>query len=161
MIMKSPIQLFVALAVLLACGVVAAQVYKWVDKDGKVQFSDTPPPPSATKEDAKKIVVKPASGSGTASASDEAPKSLADRNKDFDKRKTEAAAKAKKDAEKASNAANNETACQDATANLSELESGRPMARNNAQGERTVMSDEDRAAEIAKMRAITSKACKN
>ncbi len=159
--MKSPIQLFVALAVLLACGVVAAQVYKWVDKDGKVQFSDTPPPPSATKDDPKKLAVKPASGTGSGGASDEGPKSLADRNKEFDKRRTDAATKAKKDGEKAANDAKNDSVCQDATANLAELESGRPMARANAQGERSVMSDEERAAEIAKMREMTAKTCKN
>ena len=42
--MKSPVQLFTAVAILLATATVAAQVYKWVDKDGKIQYSDTPPP---------------------------------------------------------------------------------------------------------------------
>ena len=46
--MKSPVQLFIAMAILLATATVAAQVYKWVDKDGKVQYTDTPPPASAT-----------------------------------------------------------------------------------------------------------------
>ena len=53
--MKSPVQIFVAIAVLLATATVAAQVYKWVDKDGQVQYTDTPPPPGAAKVEAKKI----------------------------------------------------------------------------------------------------------
>jgi len=36
--MKSPVQLFAALAIFLATATVAAQVFKWIDKDGKVNF---------------------------------------------------------------------------------------------------------------------------
>ncbi len=161
MIMKSPIQIFIALAVLLAATVVTAQVYKWVDKDGKVQFTDTPPPPGASKDDPKKLTVKPASGPGTAAPPATAAKSLNDRNKDFEKRRTDAAAAAKKDAEKQDIAAKNAEVCQDATANLAELESGRPMGKASANGERSLMSDEERAAQIAKMRDVVSKSCKN
>ena len=28
----------------LACGLAHAQAYRWVDKDGKVRYGDTPPP---------------------------------------------------------------------------------------------------------------------
>ena len=38
----------VALA-LIACAAQAAQMYKWVDKDGKVQYTDHPPPTGAAK----------------------------------------------------------------------------------------------------------------
>jgi len=156
MILKSPIQLFIALAVLLACSVVAAQVYKWVDKDGKVQFTDTPPPPSAAKEDAKKINVKPANGSTPGTA----PKKLADANKDFEKRRTEATTKSKKDDEKKADDEKNAEVCNDAKSNLAELQSGRPMGKVDAKGDRALMSDEDRAAQSAKMQDIISKACK-
>ena len=154
--LKSPIQLFIALAVLLAATVVAAQVYKWVDKDGKVQFTDTPPPPSATKEDPKKINVKPANGSTPGTA----PKKLAEANKDFEKRRTDATAKAKKDDEKKGDDDRNAEACNDAKSNLAELQTGRAMSRTNAKGERSIMSDEERAAEMAKMQDIVTKACK-
>lgn len=40
----------IALAVGLACGTTqAAKLYKWVDKDGKVSYQDTPPPANAGK----------------------------------------------------------------------------------------------------------------
>jgi glutaredoxin len=47
-----------ACAALLACalGSHAQQtIYKWVDKDGKVQFSDSPPPPDATNPTQKTL----------------------------------------------------------------------------------------------------------
>jgi len=47
----------------LSVGNVHAQMYKWVDADGKIFYSDSPPPPSA-----KKIDPKPLSVTGDASA---------------------------------------------------------------------------------------------
>ena len=35
----------IALAVL--CGGAAAQMYRWVDKDGRTHYTQTPPPPDA------------------------------------------------------------------------------------------------------------------
>jgi glutaredoxin len=40
--------LFTALALLFAASA-AAQMYRWVDKDGKVHYTDTPPPAAAAK----------------------------------------------------------------------------------------------------------------
>lgn len=57
--MKTPrILQMTACAALLACafGSHAQQtVYKWVDKDGKVQFSDSPPPADATNATQKTL----------------------------------------------------------------------------------------------------------
>lgn len=153
--MKSPIQLFVAVAVLLATATVAAQVYKWVDKDGKVQYSDTPPPPSASKADPKKLNTGPTAAPAAANA----PKSLQERTKDADKRRSEDAEKAKKDEEAQKLAKQNEESCKEASRFKSELETGRPMARNNDKGERAFMSDEERSAEIARMKSIMAEAC--
>jgi glutaredoxin len=42
--------------VLLATAAVAqTNVYRWVDKDGKVHFSDTPPPPEARESSQKRL----------------------------------------------------------------------------------------------------------
>jgi glutaredoxin len=47
----------VCIAALLACLGAQAQsnVYRWVDKDGKVHFSDTPPPPEAKDATQKRM----------------------------------------------------------------------------------------------------------
>ncbi len=160
--MKSPIQLFVAAAVLLATATVAAQVYKWVDKDGKVQYSDTPPPPSASKADPKKLntgATTPAPTEAAAKSAANAPKTVQERSKEADKRRIDEAEKAKKDEEAQKVAKQNEERCKDATRYKSELDSGRPIARNNDQGERTFMSDEERSAELARAATVMTEAC--
>jgi hypothetical protein len=153
--MKSPIRLFIAIAILLATATVAAQVYKWVDKDGKVQYSDTQPPADATKAEAKKVD----SGKASSSASP-AANTLEDRVKGYDKRRTDAAESAKKaedERKKDEAAAEN---CKGAQAALRDLESGRPIRRTNDKGEINVMGDEEREAELAKVRASATASCK-
>jgi hypothetical protein len=48
------------LAVFMLCSVMAAtagaaEMYRWVDKEGKVHYTDTPPPPSAKKMEEKNL----------------------------------------------------------------------------------------------------------
>jgi glutaredoxin len=61
-----PRLLLAALAMLFAAGAVA-QTYRWVDKDGKVNYSDTPPPPAAAKS------VQKRSGGGNVVESGQTP----------------------------------------------------------------------------------------
>ena len=153
--MKSPVQLFIALAILLATATVAAQVYKWVDKDGKVQYTDTPPPASATKAEAKKVDA-PASAAKTSVPA----KSLQDRAKDYDKRKADDAEKTKKAELDKKNDAINASNCADARAAVRELEVGRPITRTTETGAREFLDDEARQAEMAKARKAVADFCK-
>ncbi len=155
--MKSPIQFFAAIAILLATATVAAQVYKWVDKDGKVQYTDTPPPPGATKTEAKKVDTGP--GTGGTSAPTPA-KSLQDRAQDYDKRKTDAAEQNKKAGEAQKKSAENDENCKAAKSALADLESGRPIRRSNDKGELAYMSDEERQAEVSKAKEVVASSCK-
>ena len=154
--MKSPVQLFIAVAILLATATVAAQVYKWVDKDGKVQYSDTPPPASATKTEAKKVDTAPAA----AAVGNSPTKALLDRAKDFDKRKADDAEKAKKSEADQKTAAGNATNCSDARAAVRELETGRPIARTSEAGAREFLSDEARQTEMARAQKSVADFCK-
>ena len=70
--------LCIRLALLFSAGTAFAQMYRWVDKDGKVRYGDTPPPgvksssikgpqsgaapaaPAAAAKDAKKGPLTPA-----------------------------------------------------------------------------------------------------
>ena len=154
--MKSPVQLFTAVAILLATATVAAQVYKWVDKDGKIQYSDTPPPASATKAEAKKVDTSPVAAATTAPPA----KALQDRAKDYDKRQADAAEKAKKAELDQKNAAINASNCSDARNGLRELETGRPVTRATETGAREYLDDEARQAEMAKARKSVADFCK-
>lgn len=152
--MKSPIQLFIAIAILLATATVAAQVYKWVDKDGQVQYTDTPPPPGATKAEAKKV------DTGSAAPASTAP-TLETRAKNFDKRRASDAEKAKKAAEAQKKADIDAENCKIANMRIREIENGRPLKQSNDQGEATYMTDETRQAELTKARALAATSCKD
>ena len=154
--MKSPVQLFIAVAILLATATVAAQVYKWVDKDGKVQYSDTPPPASATKAEAKKVETSPAA----ASTSPTPAKSLQDRAKESDKRKADIAEKSKKAEADQKIAEANAANCSDAKGALRDLETGRPMVRTSESGAREYVDDDARQAEMTKVRKAITDFCK-
>jgi hypothetical protein len=65
--------LLLALAVALAAPVHAA-MYKWVDAQGRVQYSDTPPPPTARKAEEQKIVPNTIQTTGAPFAVQEAAK---------------------------------------------------------------------------------------
>lgn len=160
--MKSPVRVFMALAILLATATVTAQVYKWIDKDGRVQYTDTPPPANATKTEAKKLAVPTSSSATNSAAASASPaKSLTERSKEFDKRRTDTAEKAKKDEEADKVAKQNQDRCKEANRYLSSLESGTPLLRNNDKGERGLMTDDERAAETARAKAAASESCKS
>ena len=151
--MKSPIQLFIAIAILLATATVAAQVYKWVDKDGQVQYTDTPPLPGATKAEAKKV------DTGSAAPSSTAP-TLETRAKNFEKRRASDAEKDKKVAEAQKKADFDAENCKIANMRIRDFESGRPLKRTNDQGEATYRSDETRLSELTQSRALAATSCK-
>lgn len=154
--MKSPIQLFIAIAILLATATVAAQVYKWVDKDGQVQYSDAPPPAGSSKAEAKKVETS----APVASTANTPAKTLQDRAKDYDKRRTDVAESAKKAEATRKNDEIAEENCKSARAGLRDLESGRPIRRTNEKGEINVMTEEEREAELTKVRAAAAASCK-
>lgn len=165
--MKSPVQLFAALAIFLATATVAAQVFKWIDKDGKVNFTDTPPPAEAVKGEAKKIAIPSASPSplplpSAAPAKLVAPpaKTGTDQAKDAEKKKTDLAEKAKKDEAADKIAKQNEERCKEAKRYLTTLESGTPIKQSNDAGETVFMTDEARGSESARAKTAVTESCK-
>jgi glutaredoxin len=64
---------------LAASGTAWAQAYRWIDKDGKVQFTDTPPPPGA--KDVRKTAAPAAPAE--AATSPQLPFEIARLQKDF------------------------------------------------------------------------------
>ncbi|MEK8032800.1 DUF4124 domain-containing protein [Ideonella sp. DXS29W] len=159
---------WLALAVALVHTSALAQgIWKWRDKDGRVQVSDRAPPVDVPEKD---ILQRPhgarapapaLSASEAASAADSAPR--VDPTLEAKKNKMQAdqaaAEKAKKDAETAKrNQARMET-CQRARNQLAALESGQRVGRMNDKGEREILDDSGRAAEIARTRAVADSAC--
>ena len=157
------------LALVVALGhssVLAQGIWKWRDKDGRVQVSDRPPPVEIAEKD---ILQRPhgarlptqATAASDAASMPEGPR--VDPTLEAKKTKQQAdqaaAEKAKKDAETTKrNQAKLET-CQRARNQLAALESGQRVGRMNEKGEREILDDAGRAAEIARTRQVADSAC--
>lgn len=59
-----------------------AQIYKWVDKNGKTQYTDQPPPPDAAKAE-QKLNIKSVPVTGSQDRS----RNLSEEREEFDKRR--------------------------------------------------------------------------
>ena len=130
----------------LATTSVVAQTYKWKDADGKIHYSDQPPPANAKEE----TTVKPrksatAATAAPAAADKGAPKTKAktyvEQEADFKKRQVEAAKREDEEKKKAAEAAEKKQNCDRARAQLRSLQAGGRVTQTNAQGEREYMSD--------------------
>ncbi len=133
-----------------------AQLYKWVDANGQVHYSDKPPPASAKREKTLNIRNVPApappSEGGTATA-----KSAAEQDLEFRKRKVEQEEEQKKAAAEAETEREN---CARAQEKLRLYEEAGRVYRVDEQGERQYLSDEGRERGMAQAREEIAKYCK-
>ena len=123
---------------------------KWVDADGKVHYSDEPPPSNVKS----KTLAIPSAASGVP-----AQKSIAEREaerKKSLKAKEEAAQKAAQQQESELAKQKN---CAGAKANLNTLESHAPVATYNDKGERSLMDDSARQQGIEEANRQISMYC--
>jgi len=142
----------------------SAQLYRWVDKDGKLRYGDTPPP------GAKATTLKPPSGPSAppaAPASDAAaskdakkgPLTPAEQEADYRRRQLEAQKARDKDDQARRDADAKQANCARAREALATLESGQRITRTDAQGERAFLEDEARARETEKARQSVREWC--
>ena len=124
-----------------------AQLYKWVDKDGNVRYSDRPP------VDAKASQLKPPPGAPSAPAAagkkDEKPLTP---EQAFQKRQKDQEDQAQKTEKQRAEADASRFNCEVAQANLRTAESGQRMSSTDKTGERVYLSDAQvaKAAELAR-----------
>ena len=178
-------RLFLALGLCLACVGAQAQ-WQWVDKDGRKVFSDRAPPPEIP---AKNILKQPGGGARTVAvpaapppAGAQAPSAAAsaaaapsggdgqalgtprlsgvDKELAEKKKQAEAAAlaKVKADEDRAQKArADN---CERAKANKALMDSGVRVSHTKASGEREILDDAGRAAELKRIQTVMETNCK-
>lgn len=157
--------LALAAAGLVAAPSAAQQLYKYTGPDGKVQYSDRPPPEGqkAEKITGRASIVSPGA-SGAASGSDAAksgaPKSLAEQDQEFRKRRLEAQEKASKDAKLAENRRAQDESCAALRTQLSGVQSGARIARLNEKGEREFLEDDGIQQEIQRLQREIANTCK-
>ncbi len=147
-----------SVAILLAgCAGGAMAQYVWLNDKGVKQYSDTPPPASVPNSKILKSPHGSAQASTAAKAAEEqasegdttkkAPQTTAEKNADFNKRKMEQAEKDKEAAAKAKQAADKKKGCEQAANYKRALDSGERISRMDKSGERSYMTDEERAQE--------------
>ncbi len=153
---------------LLAAAGASAQPYKWVDKNGRVQYGDMPPPgASATPlRTPSGRAAPPASEEPKDEAKDQAkdetkkqPLTAAEQEAEFRKRRDEAEQQRQKQAKAAEEVAARKQNCVVAQNQLRTMESGQRIARTNAQGERYFLEDAQIAQETAKARQAVQDWC--
>jgi len=157
----------VMLAVMLAFAAMAsAQMYRWVDKDGRVHYTATPPPPGA-KARALRSPAAPAPASAADDAAKDAgakdarkgPLTPAEQEQEYRKRQLEAQKAREKEALAAKDAEAKQENCLRAREALRTFESGQRVSRTNAQGERYYLDDDARASETEAARRAVQDWC--
>lgn len=161
----------------------AAAQYQWIGKDGRKVFSDRPPPADVQQKDILKqpggrraalpaIPAEPADAAGSGAAATPAvaaAKPKADPNapklsgKDAElearKKKLEEEEAAKKKAEEEKVAQVRAENCERAKKAVAVLQSGVRVSSTNAKGEREIMDDNARGAELKRVQAVADRDC--
>jgi len=149
MSMPFRITLLLALSVTLPTAA-HGEMYKWVDDEGNVQYSQNPPPGSKAAE-----VVKPPPKVDTEGAT----QALSEQEAQF-KGRQEAAGKEAEEAEKtAAEAAQKKQACESARKNLERLQNAQRIFKKDAAGNRSRVSEEERQQSIKKAEESIKKNC--
>ena len=134
----------------------AAQQYKWVDQNGKVQYGDVPPP--GVK--AQRLKPPPgASAPAAAAKKDEKGAKPLSPEAAYRKRQEDAQKENEKAAQAEQEAAAKRENCVRAQESLRTLESGQRIARTDAKGERYYLEDAQIAQEITRARQMVRESC--
>ena len=146
-------RLVVSLSVLLITALPAqAEIYKWVDKDGTVKYTDTPPPSGAKsigtlgkKATSPAPVASPASGSSLDAATPQANSGTGQSDvsaKELEKKKREIEEVEKRNkAEKEAQAKQKQLNCTAARSNYQSYSQGGRIYKTNEKGERVYLGD--------------------
>lgn len=144
--------------IVLACAlalvpIASAQMYKYVDKNGKTVYTDQPPP----EADPKAMRIPSSATGGSAPAPG---KSAVAQDKDNQKGKEKAAEGAKKEEEKAAYAKAEAERCESAKAAYQQYAMGGRIAKLNDKGEKEFLGDAEIDAARERSRAQMEQLCK-
>jgi hypothetical protein len=133
---------------------VHAELNKWVDADGKVHYSDTPPPEVQTQN------VRSYAGKGQSDApASYSPKSVAEREAEMRKSKQTKEEASKKKAEEDARADAKKRNCEGARQNARSLSEGGRIYTYDEKGERAYMDDAARAQRLEEANKVISENC--
>jgi hypothetical protein len=133
---------------------VHAELNKWVDADGKVHYSDTPPP-DVTTQSVRNVAGK----DQTDTPASNAPKSLAEREAEMKKAKQAKEEASKKKAEQDAIADAKKHNCEAARQNARTLEHAGSIVTYNEKGERIPLDNSARAQRLEEANKAISTYC--
>jgi Domain of unknown function (DUF4124) len=143
--------------------------WKWKDANGSVQYSDSPPPsnvreadilqrPNAARRASLPSTTTASTAGASAAAAPTAPK--VDKELEERKKKQEELDAAKKKEVEQKNAAARKDNCTQARNYMKSLEDGMRISRTTSSGEREILDDTGRAAEVKRTQGIIKSDCK-
>jgi hypothetical protein len=147
----------------------SAQMYKWMDSNGKVQYSDKPPPGNVKPEKLRDPAPAPAArapaagedkGAPKKDAAKAGPRTAAEQEQAFRKRQSDANKAQEEEKKKQSAESDREENCKRAKASLANFELGGRQTRIDEKGERVFMDEAQIAQETARVKQIAAAACK-
>lgn len=146
-------------ALLLAASpaMAAGEMYRWVDANGQVHYSDQPPPADA--KDIKSMRSKGIEPIESDDSDDSAEPSYVEQNAAFEERQAKKAEDQAKAAEEKRAEDERKKNCQLARSNYNTVSVGGRITRVNAQGEREYLSDEEIESETAEARRAMEQWC--
>jgi hypothetical protein len=148
------VRLAALICALLASPVILAGMYRWVDETGAVVYSQSPPPDGRMATEVRPPPPPPEEPGAARQRLDEQIKAADEaRKSELEQRKKDSEARSR-DAEKRKN-------CDAARKNLELIENRPPQSRfQTPDGEVRRYTDEDRAAELKKLREYLEKNCR-
>ena len=139
-----------AAALLLLATSAAGALYKWVDANGRVTYSDQPPAGEVKVE----IVSAPAAANNPAAVRD-----MANQEADFRKRLTQKAADQKKAVQAQQDEANRRQFCADLRNQIRIYDSGLVVQKLDASGGPVYLEDDAKRAEKARLEGLARERC--
>lgn len=149
---------FLTLLLLLTSTAASAALNKWVDSEGKVHYSDQPPPPNV-KSETLRTSPAPAAEAPPAASPSAAPDS-AEREAELKRKQQAEKEAADRAALEQANREIERTNCENARQSLRSLEAGGRLAEYDASGEMRYVEDDERAQRIAREQAAIGRWCK-
>lgn len=160
-------ELHKALVFIAGCvlSIAASAQWQWLDNSGNKVFSDRGPPPdipakNILRQPGGTVKAKPVAATEAPASAASAPKiSGTDKALEEKKKQAEDAEAAKRKAEADKNAAAKAENCTRAKQSKANFDSGIRIARTNEKGEREILDDNARAAELKHIQDVISADC--
>jgi hypothetical protein len=136
-----------------------AGVTRWVDADGKVHYSDQPPPSTAKSQKTLDLKNNPALPQAAPDGKG-GEKSMAEKDLESRKRRVQAEETAAKQARDQEEAKSKKANCEQARNQLQALQEGQRVSKFDEKGERVYLEDSDRPKAIEEAKKSADSWCK-